>query len=131
MAKYIRIDCCDDCTDVRWPPNHNGAICEHPGGKDVKITKYKCCVGEGCPLPDLPDAPEPYSESNRPREGDTVITWNGISEEQLIGFVECASGKSVNVRFAQSGPDEAYTEHFMNTDLTLVFRPPQPGKDAK
>jgi len=73
---------------------------------------------------DVPDAePAPYSAENLPKENDLVRVWDGIGQETRIGFVECTFRKNANVRFVHEGTNEAHTEHFMATDLTLIYRP--------
>ena len=84
-------------------------------------------VGDQYPLPTdcpLDEAPAPYSAENPPKENDLVSVWDGIGQETRIGFVECVFRKNVNVRFVHEGTNEAHTEHFMATDLTLIYRPP-------
>ena len=117
MAKMLRIKSCVSC-DVHTAD----MFCPRLNENIAKGITGSIHIHPDCPLPDA--EPAPYSAENLPKENDLVRVWDGIGQETRIGFVECTFRKNANVRFVHEGTNEAHTEHFMATDLTLIYRPP-------
>ena len=118
MAKMLRIDCCDDCEDIRWPAGHNGGFCTHPGGKGIKITEPRKRVAEGCPLPDA--EPAPYSESNPPKVGDVVQG----GDRNAVGMIDYQT-REHKWRFTAWN----VCEYLEMGKITLLYRPPSGDLD--
>ena len=97
MAKMLRIKSCAQCGECRLGRTANAGI--HPD----------------CPLP---DAPEPYSESNRPQEGDLV---NANGNPAIVVYKNDGGGWWIY------GPSD--NRMVSPDELTLLCRPPQPDEE--
>ena len=119
---------------------NNTAMAEHMlGERDAEITRLTAELQTARAFADenretinaqfaenirLIDAPEPYSESNQPQVEDVVQTPTG-----LVGHISKIEGKMIWV--SRTFDSEVRSSFWTVNNLILLYRPPQPGKDAK